>query len=134
LFPPRPLHHFTAAFQARPDLYGPFWITTTLIFLIGMSSNLASWLAFVKTTEKPVWQYDFTLVTLSTTLIYGYALVLPVAVWFLFKYWQIPIALLSLLCLYGYSMTVLVPTALLCIIPVSALAWIFIILAWAVSR
>ena len=27
-----------------PDLYGPFWITMTLIFFIGVSSYLVSWI------------------------------------------------------------------------------------------
>ncbi len=29
----------------NPDLYGPVWICTTLVFVIGVASNLSSWVA-----------------------------------------------------------------------------------------
>lgn len=28
----------------NPDLYGPFWLCTTLVFIIGVTSNILSWL------------------------------------------------------------------------------------------
>ncbi len=32
----------------NPDLYGPLWINATLVFVIGVASNLSSWVATPK--------------------------------------------------------------------------------------
>ena len=37
-----------AEVHAKPDLYGPFWVCTTLIFVIGASANFASWVYWDK--------------------------------------------------------------------------------------
>lgn len=47
---------------------GPFWITTTLIFVMGMTGNLATYLS----SEDDKWVYDFTKVTFATSLLYNY--------------------------------------------------------------
>jgi cytochrome b subunit of formate dehydrogenase len=44
----------------NPDLYGPFWIATTLVFLMGVTGNAVSWLAFAPSSANPTWIYDFT--------------------------------------------------------------------------
>ena len=28
----------------NPDLYGPFWLAATLVFVIGVTSNMAGWM------------------------------------------------------------------------------------------
>jgi protein YIPF1/2 len=35
---------FTETTGANPDIYGPFWLCATLVFVIGVTSNMASWL------------------------------------------------------------------------------------------
>jgi len=61
---PRPRGAFFELIAANPDLYGPFWVATTLIFAMAITGNLASYLAFVpKMTDNGKmgrWQYDFT--------------------------------------------------------------------------
>lgn len=37
-----------AEVQGKPDLYGPFWVCTTLIFVIGAAANFASWVYWDK--------------------------------------------------------------------------------------
>jgi hypothetical protein len=39
---------FKSKIRAKPDLYGPFWICVTLIFAIGISGNVASYLQVIK--------------------------------------------------------------------------------------
>ena len=65
---PRPRGAFFELIAANPDLYGPFWVATTLIFAMAITGNLASYFAFVQvllpdgkpdpTAKK--WQYDFS--------------------------------------------------------------------------
>ena len=56
---PRPKGAFFELVAANPDLYGPFWISTTLIFAMAITGNLASFFAFHPTAENPVWKYNF---------------------------------------------------------------------------
>ena len=56
---PRPKGAFFELVAANPDLYGPFWISTTLIFAMAMTGNLASYVAFVPTASQPKWTYNF---------------------------------------------------------------------------
>jgi hypothetical protein len=56
---PRPKGAFFDAVAANPDLYGPFWISTTLIFVMAMTGNLASFVAFVPDAAHKEWVYNF---------------------------------------------------------------------------
>ena len=38
----------------RPDMYGPFWLCTTLIFTMAAAGNLGALMSFVPTEEKQV--------------------------------------------------------------------------------
>ena len=42
--------------RPKPDLYGPFWICTTLVFTTAIAGNLANYLQH---EGNIVWQYDF---------------------------------------------------------------------------
>jgi hypothetical protein len=53
--------------------------------------------------------YDFQSVITSSSLIYGFALGAPSAVWFVFKQYEPNLLLMSTICLYGYSLTIYVP-------------------------
>lgn len=37
--------NFLTSLRERPDAYGPFWIVTTLVFTVAVTSHLNSWLA-----------------------------------------------------------------------------------------
>lgn len=90
----------------NPDLYGPFWITVTLvcgadqlqylqclftnvfaplqIFSIAISGNIASYLQ--QANDSYHWHYNFHLVSYAATCIFLYANILPAILWALFKY------------------------------------------------
>ena len=36
---------FFALIKEKPDLWGPFWIATTLVFLLAVTGNFTSYLA-----------------------------------------------------------------------------------------
>lgn len=125
--------NFLAVSQNNPDIYGPFWLSTTLIFAIAASSNFASWMSFLKTTAHPYWTYDFNLVVSATSLVYGFTFGVPLCLWAVCKYLQIPLGLISAICLYGYSTAVFIPTCLLCIIPSHAVDWLLLLCAVGLS-
>ena len=70
-------HDFVSFTDMKPDLYGPFWLCTTLIFTIGATANFASYLSFTPTVDKPRWNYDFTLLTGAAAVIYGFSAGIP---------------------------------------------------------
>lgn len=109
-----------------PDLYGPFWIASTLIFVVAVTSNFAKSL-------KGGLTYDFELVTTCLTLVYGYASGLPCVLWAVVKYWlQLQqVGLTQLACLVGYSFVWWYPAA--CASTASALSWPALALSCAAS-
>lgn len=109
-----------------PDLYGPFWLATTLIFVVSVTSNLARTLVDGS-------NYDFELVTACVSVVYGYLALAPLAVWLAAKYLLgIPsIGYVQLTCLVGYSLLLYLPAAALAV--VHLLAWPAVGLAGAAA-
>jgi hypothetical protein len=130
---PRPRAQFFEVVASNPDLYGPFWVSTTLIFLIGVSGNLAKWLSFRASAEHPTWTYDFTKLSGASTVVYFYAAAAPVGVWAALRYIEANKRLVDVVCLYGYSLATFVPVSLLCTLPSTLLRWLLLSLGCAAS-
>lgn len=69
----------------QPDLYGPFWVPTTLIFALFLSSSLSS--SIQAYLAGNTYNYDFTALSVAVTVVYVYALAVPVALWGVMRYW-----------------------------------------------
>jgi len=126
----------------NPDLYGPFWITVTLIFVIGISGNLAAFFQHDHSSEF-TWHYNFHLVSYASSCIIMYICVMPIALWAVLR-WSVDLteevnldiesspyvpSLLSIVCLYGYSLAVYVPVSILWTIQISLLQWLLVLTA-----
>uniref|UniRef100_A0A7N0VMS9 Protein YIP n=1 Tax=Kalanchoe fedtschenkoi TaxID=63787 RepID=A0A7N0VMS9_KALFE len=93
---------FTEKTSTNPDLYGPFWICTTLIFVAAAIGTFVTYVAHkIKNQE---WNYDINVVTWSAGLFYGYVTVL--------------------FCLYGYSLFVFIPAMCLSVVPYDIFRWV----------
>jgi hypothetical protein len=71
----------------NPDFYGPFWIMTTLIMLLGFAGNLSNYL-LSKFSSGEVWdKYFFKLefIREALMLVYTFGLGVPVAFYFMLK-------------------------------------------------
>ncbi|XP_037933860.1 protein YIPF1 [Teleopsis dalmanni] len=73
----------------NPDMYGPFWIAVTLIFSIGISGNIASYLQHINDNFQ--WHYNFHLVSYAASCIFLYANLVPATLWAIFKYGLKPV-------------------------------------------
>ncbi|XP_055532777.1 protein YIPF1 [Wyeomyia smithii] len=125
----------------NPDLYGPIWIVITLIFTIAISGNMASYL---QNTGNHHWRYNFHLVSVSATVIILYTSLVPFALWALLR-WSVRTddldieeptytpSLLSLVCVYGYSMAIYVPASILWTIQVTLFQWLLVATATFLS-
>ncbi|XP_073954273.1 protein YIPF2 [Choristoneura fumiferana] len=137
-------NYFDERIKGKPDLYGPIWISVTLIFTIAVSGNIASYLQHA--SQAVHWRYDFHLVSYAATAIFGYVWLVPVALWAALKWTVAPQGqdeietqasptptMMSLFCLYGYSLSIYIPVAILWTIQVSWLQWLFVLMAALVS-
>ncbi|XP_035916853.1 protein YIPF1 [Anopheles stephensi] len=136
-----PVNYLKLNIATNPDLYGPVWIVLTLIFTIAISGNMASYL---QNTGNHHWRYNFHLVSYSATAIITYALLVPGALWAFLK-WSTHTnemaiddeedeqqavgtpSLLSLVCVYGYSLAIYIPVSVLWTIQVSLFQWLLVI-------
>ncbi|ORX55208.1 Yip1-domain-containing protein [Hesseltinella vesiculosa] len=93
--------------EHQPDLYGPFWITTTAVFAVFVCSFMArSVAAYIDNVE---YVYDFRDLSYAMIVIYPYTFVNPVVVWASTKYYGCQPSLLEIVDYYGYSMTIWIP-------------------------
>lgn len=124
--------------KTKPDLYGPFWISVTLVFTIAISGNVANYLQHANTNYH--WKYNFHLVSYAATAICIYVTVVPAALWGLLK-WSSDItdldgledgrtpSALQLICVYGYSLFIYIPISVLLSIQVNWFQWMLVIIA-----
>ncbi|MFQ6647896.1 hypothetical protein Gotur_021554 [Gossypium turneri] len=118
---------------ANPDLYGLIWITTTLVFMLAAFGNCATYLIQKRTDRTTTWSFDVGYVNAAACGIYGYSLVVPVAFYFLLRYLGSNASLIRFWCMWGYSLSIFIPTAFLLLIPVEILRWIIILVAGTAS-
>ncbi|CAN7107788.1 unnamed protein product [Brassica rapa subsp. narinosa] len=113
---------FTEKTADKPDLYGPFWICTTLIFVAASIGTFVTYVAHK--WKKQEWNYDINLVTWSAGVFYGYVTIIPLALYVVLKYFSAPSGLVQLFCLYGYSLFIFIPALCLSVVPVEIFRWV----------
>ncbi|KAJ8919380.1 hypothetical protein NQ315_016473 [Exocentrus adspersus] len=131
-------HHL----RTKPDLYGPFWISVTLIFTIAISGNISNYLQ--NANSQFHWKYNFHLVSYAATTICLYVTLIPFILWGLLR-WSIQIndvegldenvtpGALELICIYGYSLFIYIPISILWTIQISLLKWLLVLIAAFIS-
>ncbi|MEW5313450.1 MAG: hypothetical protein WDW38_005016 [Sanguina aurantia] len=136
---------FMADTMARPDLYGPFWIATTLIFVTAVAGNFASYIAFVQeqhsvasppplspggfappsppSSSQAQWYNDYGKMSASAAVFYGYVFLVGMALYFILRYFKGDMKLVNVWCIYGYSLTIFIPISLVCVVPIETVRW-----------
>uniref|UniRef100_A0A4W6EZS9 Protein YIPF n=1 Tax=Lates calcarifer TaxID=8187 RepID=A0A4W6EZS9_LATCA len=136
---PWPGKNFIQVYLRRnPDLYGPFWICTTLVFAIAISGNLSNFLTHL---GDPTYKYtpEFRKVSIAATAIFGYAWLVPLALWS-FLLWRsnkimnlVSYSFMEIVCVYGYSLSIYIPAVVLWIGTFEWLQWCSIVVALFLS-
>ncbi|KMT18406.1 hypothetical protein BVRB_2g025550 [Beta vulgaris subsp. vulgaris] len=119
---------FFSKIEANPDLYGLIWVSTTLVFVIAALGNLATYLI-----GNSSWNFDVSFMSLAASTVYGYAIVVPLAFYFLLQYLGSPASVVRFWCMWGYSLFIFVLSCFLLVIPLEFLRWVIILLASGVS-
>ena len=110
----------------HPDLYGPFWIYTTLIYVIAAGGALSYYFT------NSVNNYFQAFVPIAGTILYSFGFGFPFIMWLTLYFFKKEIKYVSLICLYGYSLTCFIPVLILC---ASGFAWIqWILLLYGIAN
>jgi len=67
---------FYESYHEKPDLYGPFWILTSLIVTLFISGNIARYAAL----GEEMFTYSFSMIPVASTVIYGVGFGLPAVI------------------------------------------------------
>lgn len=114
----------------KPDLYGPFWICTTLIFTLTVSQSLFGVLVDIFTASKTSdTQFNFQKINLAITVVYGAFFLFPLIFILANKIFGSNIPVIKSASIYGYSFLIYVIASVVCIIPIGFLRVIVLILA-----
>jgi len=112
---------FLETIKQNPDFFGPFWVSTTLIFMMAAAGNFSAYLS-----NSTTWHYDITKLSYGAAVIYGYVFLIPICLWFYLRWIDIKVRLIAALCIYGYSLFIYLPVSVLCILPVTWIKWVFV--------
>jgi protein YIPF1/2 len=148
-----PRANFLDVLEGRPDLYGPFWIATTVVLILFMTGTMSDYLGH---KGEGHYEYDFgklsgkfssvqvaynimgnanmVVHTGAAGLIYGYTFILPVGLFLLLKYFGSEAAsVLECWALYGYANLIWIPVALISWSPITVLNWVFVGVGFGLS-
>ncbi|GMS82237.1 hypothetical protein PENTCL1PPCAC_4412, partial [Pristionchus entomophagus] len=119
--------------QPIPDLYGPFWVCCTLVFSIGIFSNIAQYIE----NQGGAGEYgsDFRMVTGASSLIASYVLIIPfiISTTLWYRKADIQYSFLEVVCAYGYSLAIFIPVSMLWVIDIAILRWSLIFISVGLS-
>ena len=102
----------------KPDLYGPFWIYTTLIYVMAAGGALSYYFTDNKNN------YFQSFVPVAGSILYSFGFGFPLVLWLCFKFFKINMKYMTLICLYGYSLTCFVPVLIICAFGFNWLQWL----------
>ncbi|KAJ1720488.1 hypothetical protein LPJ53_004889 [Coemansia erecta] len=126
-----PKDSFLDVYNSNPDLWGTFWIPTSVIFVMFVTASLSQSIAeSLAGTQR---EYDFTMLTFATFTIYVYILTVGSFVYAATKYFGSQPGLMECFSVYGYGMAVWIPISVLCVLPFDWFRWTMVGVGFASS-
>jgi len=105
----------------HPDLYGPFWIYTTLIYVIAAGGALSYYFT------NSVNNYFQAFVPVAGSILYFFGFGFPFVMWLCLRIFKNEMKYVSLICLYGYSLTCFIPVLILCACGFAWVQWLLLL-------
>lgn len=105
-------------FENKGDLYGAFWVPTTLIFILSVAGSLAT-----RISSNEGYAFDPTGIVITATSVYFFVFAIPAVIYFVL-FTGIDITYYDLLSLYGYSYFAFWPAAILSVVNFSLIRWL----------
>ncbi|KAH3744079.1 YIPF1 protein [Pelomyxa schiedti] len=113
----------------NPDAYGPFWVSSTVLFLLASISNFASYFEYMQADMKDEWEYDFVKLSFAAGAVYIYVYGCSIVLWIVLKIFKVPLGLVACNCVYGYTMVSFSVATVMCLIPNNAAQWCLVMAA-----
>ncbi|KAJ2857058.1 hypothetical protein J3B02_001250 [Coemansia erecta] len=126
-----PKDSFLDVYNANPDLWGTFWIPTSVIFFMFVTASLSQNIAEALSGANR--EYDFTMLSFATFTIYVYILTVGSFVYASTKYFGSQPGLMECFSVYGYGMAVWIPISVLCVLPFDWFRWAMVGMGFASS-
>lgn len=120
-------------FRTRPDFYGPFWVATTAVLFLAATGNFAR---LLETEDETTFKSDYSLVSVAASMVYGLLVGVPLATRLgLYCSGQSvdSINFKQVICVYGYSLTPMIPMSVICLIPLSIFRWLAVLAGLGIS-
>mmetsp|Transcript_20447 Transcript_20447/g.19664 ORF Transcript_20447/g.19664 Transcript_20447/m.19664 type:complete len:349 (-) Transcript_20447:226-1272(-) len=115
-----------------PDLYGPIWITITLVFFVALTSNVSKYIH--SDNGGAYFEYDISHLVNAMWVLCSFVVFVPAANFVLFRCVGVScFSFFELVCLYGYSLVAFFPATILCLLPMTGWDWTVLLLATALS-
>lgn len=120
-----PYKNFFHVIGSNPDLYGWFWVASTLVFVLAATGNLSTYIGYYFDGDLGEWKYNFAKLGVGAAVIYFYVSVVPGLIYIATKFWlELEPTMVSHYCIVGYSLTPYIPAA----VPSSSLFYFLFIL------
>lgn len=115
--------YFYDSIEYNPDLWGPFWIYTFLIFIIAACGSIQKYLN--NTEDSSSFFQEF--IPISAGLIYGVGFLVPLVLYAIMKCFGSNTNYVQILCAYGYSYSIFIPIVIACSLPIGVSEYIYFI-------
>jgi hypothetical protein len=126
-----PRANFLDVLEGNPDLYGPFWIATTVVLILFLGGTISQ---YISDNGSAPFAYDFKLLSGAAGLVYGYTLFVPIVLFLALRYFGSELAnLLECWSLYGYANLIWIPVAVISWSPIEILNWVFVVAGFVMS-
>lgn len=90
----------------KPELCGPFWVTTTLVILLAILGNLS-----VYFDSSLAQRLDVKKLAVAASVLYMFLTVVPTLMWICVRQLEPSVKLVELVSVYGYSLAVFIPAS-----------------------
>lgn len=100
-----PVKKYLDVANGNPDLYGPIWITATVVFAIFFGDTIAT------SAQRGKASYDFGKLTAAASVFYSIVGLIPLIIWGVSRYFHIKARFIELVALFGYGLTVWIPVS-----------------------
>ncbi|KAG9308347.1 hypothetical protein JVU11DRAFT_12113 [Chiua virens] len=125
---------YLTSLSSGSDLYGPFWVSTTLILALFLSSSLAASISKYLSAPGAEYDYNFGLLGLAATIVYTYDFGVPVVLWLALRYLGVgEWGIVDALGVWGYGQFVWIPVSILCVIPETITRWALVGAGFGIS-
>lgn len=116
----------------NPDLYGPFWIYTSLVLTLASAGNLSTYFKG-DTNEKSRFEFDFDVFNKAALFVYLAGFMTPIVLTYIIKMGSQTVSTVKLVSMYGYAYFIYVICTFLSMIPSNTLQWIVLLYAAVTS-